>query len=166
MFFCQINEAGQWSNWQDVIPSALPNPHTLSEEISVAEEAKATSSSLIADLFQQNEEGEKRQSNREAELDDIFHREAEISEEVEQEGHNKMDLGEDEGDEEEEVYDEEEEGDAEYQRTALRSHSVVRIPPMKPQPAFQPNSGPSTEPNRYLGIFLTSLSRKSDRTQH
>ena len=38
---------------------------------------------------------------------------------------------------------------------AVRPYNVVRIPPMKAQPAFQPNCGPSIEAKRYLGAFAT-----------
>lgn len=171
----QINEAGQWSNWQDVIPSTWPNPYASVEDDDIELEAKPSASSLMADLFDQ--EAEQPEENQEepneekpasyddddlAGLLDDEAKEVDGEEEdnedkdnedqldvlddlaVEDKGHDIMDVA------------LEEESDVEQESKkptapAVRPYNVVRIPPMKTQPAFQPNAGPSIESKRYLG---------------
>lgn len=207
-----INESGQWSNWQDVVPSAWPNPYAPlgakegeEEEDAVVVVARPTASSLIADLFDHEDEAGKQETtttkkkikgtgkpkksskkSKNADDDDelagMFDDEAE---EVDGDGEEEEEEGE-EADEDREGEGEDLDGDEEAfgglehdsmdlaaaddggaegnaEKTtraaapAVRPYHVVRIPPMKAQPAFQPNCGQTIEAKRYLAWTLFGL---------
>ncbi len=187
-----------------MVPSAWPNPHAPletkegeAEEDAVVVVARPTASSLIADLFDNEDEAPakkkpkgtgKPKKSKNADDDDelagMFDNEAEEVDgdgEEEEEGEEADEDREGEGEDldgDEEAFgglehdsmdlaaadDGEAEGNAEKTTraagSAVRPYHVVRIPPMKAQPAFQPNRGQTIEAKRYLGayhyLFVTS----------
>jgi hypothetical protein len=185
-----------------VVPSAWPNPHAPlepkesgAEEDAVVVVARPTASSLIADLFDNEDEAPakkkpkgtgKPKKSKNADDDDelagMFDNEAEEvdgdGEEEEVEGEEADEDREGEGEDldgDEEAFgglehdsmdlaaadDGEAEGNAEKttraSAPAVRPYHVVRIPPMKAQPAFQPNCGQTIEAKRYLGASIICL---------
>jgi hypothetical protein len=117
---------------------------------------KADNDDELAGMFDdeaEEVEGNGEEEEDEAEAEDREEREARYDGEGDGEAiggeHDVMDLAATDYNYDEE--EAEEQGARKPVVPAVRPYHVVRIPPMKAQPAFQPNCGQSIEAKRYLG---------------